>query len=275
MDFALGPAAEGHYRLHAFPEIGSTNAAALAAARDGDPGRAWFVTAHQTAGRGRRGRRWQTPAGNLAASVLLVVDLEPAAAAGLGFVAGLALDEALRRTAPSLAVHIALDGAEGGGMAGGRLRLKWPNDLLLDGKKLAGILLEGERLASGRFAIVSGIGVNVAAAPANLPYPAASLNQLGIPIDAALLFRALSEAWARVEKVWDLGRGFPAIRGLWLDRAAGVGERVTVRIGEATVSGVFETIDDTGRIVIQEANGCRRSIAAGEVHFGALATVRA
>src|SRR5262245_39218761 len=115
MDFALGSKAlKAGYRLSTFPEIGSTNAEALAAARTGDPGRHWFVSDRQTAGRGRRGRAWSTPSGNLAASLLLVVSVDPGAAASLGFVAGLALDEALRDVAPSLAVRIALDGIEPG-----------------------------------------------------------------------------------------------------------------------------------------------------------------
>ena len=276
MEFALGSVAEGAgYRLTAFPEIGSTNAEALTRARQGDAGWLWIVSPHQRAGRGRRGSQWETPTGNLAASLLLLSDDEPSIAATLGFVAGLALDEALRAIAPSLAVRVAVDGAESRGGAGDRLRLKWPNDVLLDGAKLAGILLEAEALATGRLAVVIGIGVNVVSAPTGLAYPATSLIALGIPVDAAGLFLALSDAWASVERVWAGGRGFGAIRRLWLDRAAGVGEEVAVRIGDGVIRGVFETIDETGRLVIRDRDGSRRTIAAGEVHFGAIATVRA
>lgn len=277
MEFALGREAEqAGYRLKAFSEIGSTNAEALDAARGGDAGRAWFVTAHQTAGRGRRGRAWATPPGNLAASLLLVGSFEPSAAASLGFVAGLALDDALRSVAPSLAFRIAVDGVEGGGAGGAdRLRLKWPNDVLLDGAKLAGILLEGEALAESCFAVAIGIGVNVAHAPTGLPYPATALRALGSTVDAPTLLSALADAWAGLERVWAGGHGFAAIRRLWLERAAGIGERVAVRLGGDLVSGCFETIDDTGRLVVLMADGSRRSIASGEVHFGAVATVRA
>jgi BirA family biotin operon repressor/biotin-[acetyl-CoA-carboxylase] ligase len=276
MDFALGSKAlKAGFRLAAFPEIGSTNVEALAAARRSDPGRIWFVTDRQTAGRGRRGRSWSTPAGNLAASLLVIVPVEPGAAASLGFVAGIALDEALRAVAPSLAVRIALDGIEPGGAGqGDRLRLKWPNDVLLDGAKLAGVLLEGEALADGRFAVVIGVGVNVAQAPAGLPYPAVALRSLGVPVDAAAVFAALSDAWAGVERVWDDGRGFAVIRRLWLERAAGLGERVAVRLGGEVVSGTFETIDETGRLLVRLTDGGLKSIAAGEVHFGAVATAR-
>lgn len=275
MEFTLGREAEtAGYRVAAYSEIGSTNAEALGAARNGDPGRAWFVTAHQTAGRGRRGRMWATPRGNLAASLLMVGQFDPSVAASLGFVAGLALDEALRRVAPSLAFRISLDGMDAGGAGGSdRLRLKWPNDVLLDGAKLAGILLEGEALGDRGFAVVIGIGVNVAHAPTDLPYPATSLRDLGATVDAAGLFSALANAWAGVERVWAGGTGFATIRRLWLERAAGVGERVAVQLGSDVVAGRFETIDETGRLVVQMADGTRRTIASGEVHFGAVATV--
>lgn len=277
MAFALGTEAErAGYGLRSYPEVGSTNAEALAAARAGDRGRTWFVSDHQTAGRGRRGRAWATEPGNLAATLLVTGRQDAGTAASLGFVAGLALDEALRRVAPSLAVQIALDGLEPGAAGeGGRLRLKWPNDVLLDGAKLVGILLEGEALPGGGFAVVIGIGVNVAHAPEGLPYPATALRRLGVPADAPGVFAALSDAWAGLERLWAEGSGFPVIRRLWLDRAAGLGERVAVQLGGETLSGTFETIDDTGRLVLALGDGRRRMVAAGEVHFGAAATVRA
>jgi BirA family biotin operon repressor/biotin-[acetyl-CoA-carboxylase] ligase len=271
MEFLLGPAArEAGYRLESFPEIGSTNAEALARARAGDPGRLWLVTARQIAGRGRRGSAWQTDAGNLAASLLIVTEADPARAATLAFGAGLALDEALRSVAPGLAHRVALDGSEGGA-SGDRLRLKWPNDVLLDGGKLAGILLEAERLADGRFAIIAGFGVNVVAAPAGLPYPAVALRDLGFSLNAADLFGALSDAWTSSERVWEGGRGFPAIRRLWLDRAAGLGQEVVARTGAEVVRGTFETIDNEGRLIVRLADGTSRAVTAGEVHFGAFA----
>ncbi|ODT21369.1 MAG: biotin--[acetyl-CoA-carboxylase] ligase [Kaistia sp. SCN 65-12] len=277
MEFKLGRASSSsHYRLKYFEAAGSTNAEALAAARAGDPGGCWFVTAQQTEGRGRRGRAWAMPVGNLAASLLVVVPNNPAVAATLGFAAGLALDEALRAVAPDLVHRIGLDGVEGVGAAGrrDRLRLKWPNDVLLDGGKLAGILLEAEPLADGRLAVVIGIGVNVAAAPEGLPYPASSLAALGVGVDAPRLFEALSDSWASVARVWNDGRGFESIRRLWLERAAGLGETVAVRIGEEVYSGVFETIDEEGRLVIRSPQGMVRTVAAGEVHFGSVATSR-
>ena len=275
MAFELGSgAARAGFRLVEFAEAGSTNQEAIAAARAGDAGRCWFVTMRQTAGRGRRGRDWKAPDGNLAATLLLRVPHDPMTAATLGFVAGLSLDEALRAIAPDLQLKVGLDGFDGAGAPGraDRLRLKWPNDVLLDGGKLAGILLEAEPLTEGGFAVAIGIGVNVVAAPEGLPYPAASLSSLGYAISAPRLFVALADAFASVLRVWDEGRGFASVRRLWLDRAAGLGEDVAVRIGDRIVSGVFETIDEEGRLVIRSSQGKVRTVAAGEVHFGAVAS---
>jgi len=276
MAFALGPKAiAAGYHLTTFDDIGSTNGEALARANAGDAGAHWLVTDRQTAGRGRRGRAWETPRGNLAATNLAVLSVPPAVGATLGFVAGLSLDEALRRLAPGLGLATALDWAEAGGGSSDRLRLKWPNDVLLDGKKLAGILLEASPLSDGRVAVATGIGVNVVSAPSGLPYPATALADLGSAITAADLFMALSEAWAGFARIWDSGRGFAVIRKHWLDRAAGLGADVAVNVGAEVFAGVFETIDDEGRLIIRGHDGRRREIAAGEVHFGAVATARA
>jgi BirA family biotin operon repressor/biotin-[acetyl-CoA-carboxylase] ligase len=214
------------------------------------------------------------PVGNLAASLLLLLPNQPGVAATLGFVAGLALDEAVRGIVPELAHRVTLDGFSGAGAERDRLRLKWPNDVLLDGGKLSGILLEAEPMPDGRLAVVIGIGVNVVAAPDGLPYPASSLSALGVGIDAPRVFEALSDSWTSVVRVWNEGRGFESVRRLWLERAAGLGETVSVRIGEAVHSGVFETIDGDGRLVLRSPQGLVRTIAAGEVHFGSVATSR-
>lgn len=270
MEFRLGPAAiaAGH-RLFAFDSIGSTNAEALARARDGDPGAAWFVSSAQSAGRGRRGRAWATPPGNLAATHLVVTDWAPERAAMLGFVAGLALVDALARLAPSVRPGVAVDGAAAGR---DRFVLKWPNDVLADGAKLSGILLEAEAITGGRRAIAAGIGVNVLDAPEGLPYPATSLAGLGAEVDAARLFEALSEAWVPRAAALAEG-GFAAIRDAWLAHAAGLGGPAAVRVGERVVTGTFETIDESGRLIVRESSGARATVTAGDVHFGVAATV--
>lgn len=151
------------------------------------------------------------------------------------------------------------------------IHLKWPNDVLADGRKLAGILLEAETLPGGRRAVVIGFGVNVAAAPEGLPYPAAALAAFSAA-DAPMLLEFLSERFVEAVRIWNKGRGFSNIRRRWLERAAGVGTPVSVRMAEATLMGIFETIDEGGRLVILAPDGTRRTVTAGEVHFGRAAT---
>ena len=270
MAFTLGPRAlAGGYRLAAYETIGSTSGEALSRGRDGDPGRLWVVAREQTAGHGRRGRPWQTAGGNLAASLLLSVPAGMPKAATLGFAAGLALADAIELCAPGIGVRYALDDAAG---PQSRLRLKWPNDVLMDGAKIAGILLEAVTGSADRGALVIGIGVNVKHAPDGVPYPATSLAVCGTAVTAEELFTALSDAWMEQEAVWDGGRGFPAIRRRWLDHAAGLGAPIAVSIGANVFRGAFETIDDEGRLVVRTPEGSERAIAAGDVHFGVVAT---
>jgi BirA family biotin operon repressor/biotin-[acetyl-CoA-carboxylase] ligase len=272
MAFRLAPtAASEGFRLEAHDSVGSTNALALDHARAGDAGKLWVVSKKQESGRGRRGRAWATPEGNLAATLLLVPGGELRLAATLGFVAGLALADALDAVVPKGRIAVALDGASQGR---NRFELKWPNDVLASGAKLAGILLESAMLEGGRFAVAVGIGVNVVAYPEDLPYPATSLQALGAECDAEILFLALSDAWSENARMWDNGRGLDAIRKRWLGRAAGLGGEVAVRIDGNVVRGVFETIDEDCRFVIRDDKGSVLTIAAGDVHFGAVASAR-
>jgi BirA family biotin operon repressor/biotin-[acetyl-CoA-carboxylase] ligase len=274
MGFVLAPTcvSEG-FRLEAHDKVGSTNALALERARDGDPGRLWIVSKQQESGRGRRGRAWATPPGNLAATLLLITGGDLRTAATLGFVAGLALADALNAVVPNGRFSIAPDGGSGAGR--NRFELKWPNDVLAEGAKLAGILLESATLGSDRCAIAVGIGVNVVAHPDDVPYPATSLKALGAACDAETLFLALSDAWNENARVWNEGRGLAEIRRRWLSRAAGLGSQVAVRVDGNVVRGVFETIDEDCRFVIRDDRGDMLKIAAGDVHFGAVASAGA
>ncbi|HEY8332203.1 MAG TPA: biotin--[acetyl-CoA-carboxylase] ligase [Tardiphaga sp.] len=268
MVFSLGSraAAEG-YQLVVFEQVGSTNAAALEAARNGACRPAWFVTTKQTAGKGRRQRAWTAPDGNLASSVLEVLHVAPPQAATLGFAAGLAIEAALER--------VSLETRLRGGAEGLTFKLKWPNDVLAGGAKLVGILLEAEAVADGRLAVVVGIGTNVVAYPEGTPYPATSLAALGVHIGAEELFGALSDSWAEFRGIWDNGRGFGEIRRKWLERAAGLGEPVSILSGGSTVTGTFDTIDEAGCLIVRTAEGKRLPIAAGDVFFGPTASVGA
>src|SRR6202045_3746844 len=269
MTFSLGPrASSAGYRLAAFDHIGSTTAEAMSRARDGERGPIWFVTSEQTAGRGRRHRPWIAPRGNLASSILEVIDGSPAVAATLGFAAGLALEAALRR----VSIEASLRAAGSDEMT---FSLKWPNDVLAGRQKLAGILLEAEAVADDRLAVVVGIGTNVVAAPEGTPTPATSLRALGVDVGAEELFGALSDSWAEFRGIWDRGRGFGEIRRLWLERAAGLGQPVAVHTGASTVQGIFDTIDATGCMVVRTPDGAQVPISAGDVYFGAAASVGA
>ncbi len=278
MAFSLSPlAARAGYRLAAFDTIGSTNAEALKRAQAGDGGGLWLVSKRQESGRGRRGRPWSTEEGNLAATLLVIGDYGLSRAATLGFVAGLSLSDALGAFLPGHTVSIGVDGADGGGPAGekARIELKWPNDVLANGAKLAGILLELALLPDGRFAAAVGIGVNVVSHPPDLPYPATDVATIAGPVRAEDVFLALSDAWLDNAALWDEGRGLARLRERWLERASGLGGPVAVRIGGEVVRGTFETIDADCRFVIRRSDGSMLSVTAGEVHFGAVASAAA
>ena len=269
MAFTLGArAVSAGYRLAAFNQIGSTNAEAMSRARHGERGPIGLVTSEQTAGRGRRQRPWIAPPGNLASSILEVMDISPAVAATLGFAAGLALESALGKVSTEAALRSAP-------LADLNFSLKWPNDVMAGTQKLAGILLEAEAVADHRLAVVVGIGTNVVAAPEGTPTPATSLAALGVNIGAHELFSELSDAWAEFRGIWDDGRGFGEIRRMWLERAAGLGEPVAVHTGGSTLEGTFDGIDETGCMLVRTSGSNRVPISAGEVYFGSAASTGA
>jgi BirA family biotin operon repressor/biotin-[acetyl-CoA-carboxylase] ligase len=257
MAFSVGPVAAGAgYRLAVYDRVDSTNTEALRLAREGERGPLWIVALEQTAGRGRRGREWLSQDGNLTASLLMSGSFSPRVAATLGFVAALAVHEACSASAPE-----------------SHLTLKWPNDLLAGGAKLAGILLESE-MRDGELAVVVGIGVNVLDAPVSTDRPATSLRALGHPVAPETVFARLTDAWASHEAAWDEGRGFDAIRRRWLERAEGLGTQVSVRMGDRFESGIFETLDAEGCMILRKADGTTQAVSAGDVYFGNAATVR-
>jgi BirA family biotin operon repressor/biotin-[acetyl-CoA-carboxylase] ligase len=237
------------FRLHRFATLGSTNDEAKALARAGAPEGTLVWADEQTAGRGRRGRTWLSPPGNLYLSLVLRPEGAPARAAQLGFVAALGLGDALAALAgPAL-----------------KLRYKWPNDLLVNGRKLAGILLESENAAGDRVDfVVAGIGVNIVAAPEDVEFPATSLAAEGV---AGVTPAVLLGGFVRHFETW-AGRwreaGFAPVRAAWLKRASGLGEPIRVRLERSTLCGRFLDLDDDGALVLDGEQG-RRRIAAGEV----------
>jgi BirA family biotin operon repressor/biotin-[acetyl-CoA-carboxylase] ligase len=248
---AVFPSHAGGIPVLAFETIGSTNAEALARVRSGERGPLFVVAARQTAGRGRRGRAWTSEPGNLYAT-LLVVDPAPAVASPqICFVAALALHDAV------------LDACSG--LAPGRLKLKWPNDLLLDQAKMSGILVEGTTLSDGMLAAAVGIGVNCAHHPAETPYPANDFSAAGFVFSPATLLARLGERWIERAREWNRGEGFSAIRAAWLLRATGLGHAIEVRLPNRTIAGTFEAIDEAGALLLRKADGGRDLISAGDV----------
>lgn len=237
----------GH-RIAAHDTLGSTNDEAASAARAGDPGGLWVVARSQTGGRGRGGRHWVSPPGNLYASLLLREPCPPALAPQLGFVAGVALHAAVSRVSAT---------------APARLALKWPNDLLLDGAKVAGILVEGSS-GGGQGYVVIGIGVNIASHPSDTPYPATDLAAAGLETTPEALFGALSDALATGLARWRAGLGFADVRRAWLAAAGGLGQTVTVRRPDGERRGIFVDLDSDGRLLLAEA-GQTHAISAGDV----------
>ena len=229
------------WTLVALGSVGSTNDEASRLAESGVPEGTLVWAREQTGGRGRRGRRWASPAGNLYCSTILRPDCSAPRAAELGFVAALAVADLVR------------DGRS--------VRVKWPNDVLVEGGKLAGILPESSIAQDGRVEhVVLGIGVNVGFAP-NLPemrYPGAIL---GGTVEAAI--EGLAAGLARWLVEWRR-RGFEAIRGAWLERAGPLGAEVDVKLGEELVRGAFAGMDHDGALMLETPTGPRR-IVSGEL----------
>jgi BirA family transcriptional regulator, biotin operon repressor / biotin---[acetyl-CoA-carboxylase] ligase len=234
--------------LIARDEIDSTNAEALRLARSGELGPLWVTARSQNAGRGRRGRSWVSPPGNLYASLLLSDPSSSEVAPQLSFVAALAVHDAVVTVAPGIAP---------------RLALKWPNDMLCQGAKVAGILVEGE--GTRPLCAVIGVGVNCRHHPGETDYPATDLTAAGAMVTPESLFRALSAAMAQRLQQWDRGGNFAAIRSDWLARASGLGGDMRVRMAEREVTGRFESLDTTGRLILSLPGGGIEAISAGDV----------
>ncbi len=241
------------YRHEALAEVGSTNTECLERARKGALSGLWVTADRQTGGRGRRGRAWFSEPGNLYASLLLI-DAAPMERLGsLPLAVAVAVQDAVSRVMP-------LDGAE--------VRIKWPNDILIERRKICGILIEGETLADGRHALVIGIGINVSVAPDAGLYPVATLRDFGVSASPDELFAYLFQSMAETLALWNRGRGVAAIMERWKQVAGGIGENITVNLPDRSISGRFAGIDDTGLLKLETDDSGTRLIAAGDVFFG-------
>ncbi len=240
------------FRIEEVETIDSTNEACRARAEDGATEGLVIRADRQTGGRGRRGKVWESPRGNLYCSILLRPRRAGHEAATLGFAAVAALGNVAALLLPQER----------------RIGHKWPNDLLIDGHKTSGLLLEARSGADGGLAwLVMGLGVNIACHPRDMPYPATDLLEMGAkPTKPGELlemflsaFKPLLEAWTR--------NGFPAIAPAWLERAVGIGQEIEIRLDRENLGGRFHALDPDGALVLELPSGATRRIAAGEVFF--------
>ncbi len=250
------PRLPSFYRLVAHDRIDSTSEEAKRLAASGAVEGTLVWAREQTAGRGRRGRVWSSPPGNLYVSLVLRPACAPGAAAQLGFAAAVGLGAALESLLPA-----------GAGM----LQFKWPNDLLVERRKIAGILLDASTGADGRLDwLILGIGVNIESFPDQTSYGATSLRDVGA--GAVTVEQVLEVLGVHLLRTLDQWRreGFAPIRRQWLSHALGLGERIDVRLEQDTLSGRFVELSDSGALTLELPQGERRIIAAGDVFYPAL-----
>ena len=239
-------------------EIDSTNAEARRRAEAGDAASRWIVARRQSAGRGRRGRNWDSETGNLFATLTLMTQKSPAEAAQVTFVAALAVADLLEAfTAP------------------GSVSIKWPNDVLIGGDKAAGILVESGAHRAGGLWLAVGIGVNLAHAPEGTERPATSLNahlrsDLAYPPSVESAAGVLAETFAAWQARWDT-LGFQPVLDAWTARTKGLNGPCVARLGHETVSGVADGVAADGSLKLRMADGSLRLISAGDVFFGGAA----
>lgn len=243
------------YRCIHLARTGSTNDEAMRLAAEGAAEGTVIWADSQTAGRGRRGRVWQSPEGNLHISIIL----RPAAPIGrlgqLGFAAALAIAETAEALLPPGAV----------------IQCKWPNDVLIDGRKTAGLLLETDTRADGAVAwLVLGVGINVASHPAATEFPATSLAAAGGKAGVAEVLSLFAQRFHNWYEIWRR-TGFPLLRAAWLGRAAGLGGPIRVRLENRTLDGVFSGLDEGGALLLHSAGfgagAPAQRITAGDVFF--------
>jgi BirA family biotin operon repressor/biotin-[acetyl-CoA-carboxylase] ligase len=238
------------FPLRRYETIDSTNLEAQRLAAGGLRGPLWLIAYEQGAGKGRLGRTWLSARGNLYSSLLLPVAAPATVIPQIAFVT-------------ALAVHDAVAGFCGAG----KVRLKWPNDCLLDGAKVAGILCE--TAAGGQ--VVIGCGINVAHSPQGLAYATSHVQQHAPDASVEAVYAAYAAALEARLGQWQQGVGFGGILAAWQERAHGLGQAVHVVAGARRLEGVFTGLSDDGALCVKMADGTRETIYAGDVTFTAKA----
>ncbi len=243
------------YHLLSYDVLDSTNEEAKRLAQGGASHGAVIWAKKQTAGRGRMGREWISPEGNLYVSILLSPDKSLEICSQLSFVAGVAAAETLEAIVPD----------QGG------ITCKWPNDILYNGRKLGGILLESFTVPDegGREKqwVVVGIGINIDHFPEHVIFPATCLRGAGVEIiSAKIVLSRLIYNFIHRYDAW-VKDGFKPIQKSWIDHAYRLGHPTEVMVGEKQYTGVFDGIDAAGRLLLRQASGAITGITAGDVFF--------
>lgn len=233
----------------------STNAEARRRAEAGELGPVWIAARLQSEGRGRRGRRWENAQGNLASTLLVTLDRSPAEAAQLTFVAALAVADLLDLYVPPALVTI-----------------KWPNDVLLDGRKTSGILIESGKAETGGLWLAIGIGVNLKSAPGDTERPATCIvehlrHDVAAVPDLEVAAKALAETFDLWFERWQ-AFGFQPILDAWVARTPGLFGPCTARLTHETFVGVADGVEADGALRLKLADGSLKVISAGDVFFG-------
>ncbi len=240
------------YHLLELDVVGSTNEEAVRLANEGAPAGTLVWAKSQTGGKGRRGRDWISPGGNLYASLLLRPDILLAQAPQVSFVTAVAVFNTLCFILPQTA----------------RIHMKWPNDIIVDGHKIAGILLESSAQGDMLDWMVVGIGINIASSPDKVSFPATSLHESGAPhAQTADVLERFADAFKRVMETW-MYEGFAPVRKRWLEFAWCLGEEIEVKTERELLRGVFTDLDPSGALILDMGKGDKRVITAADVVMG-------
>lgn len=243
--------AQGQYRHHALEETSSTNTLCMEYALAGEPGDLWITAETQLKAKGSRGRHWQCQKGNLFASLLLTDPCDKSRLSDLTFIAAISVREAIEEYSHHQ----------------NAIQVKWPNDVMLNGRKCSGILLESvhqQDMAS----VVIGIGVNCQHFPGETLHQATSLFAEGVEVSSNAFFLNLSRKMAGNIALWNNGENFPAIRQKWLDHAYRLGETISVHMpGQDAQEGYFASIDDNGYMLLELFDGTVKQISTADIFF--------
>lgn len=236
-------------RVEVFDEIDSTNSEAMRRALSGETGPVWLRAGVQTRGRGRSGRSWVSPRGNLYATLLFAPQCTPGTVHQLSLLAGIAVYDAIGSA----------------GAAPPALRLKWPNDVLIGSAKVAGVLAESIVGQGGAPMALLGIGINLASSPTGSGQATTHVSAHGINLEPKATLEILDATVCRWLAVWDRGNGFATIRSAWLERAGPEGETLAISAGSGRVEGRFAGLDADGSLLLRDDAGRAQRFTFGDV----------